>query len=513
MWMAATELQERQFADRMNKLKSLNAEAYNWLVGIPVQHWALCYDGGCRTTTNSSEAFNRKEVRSIPITALVRATFHRIVVLFERGRARATAELSNNHVFTEIVREEFEVRRCIESQGAWLWQPTGTIWGGIVRTHGQRRSPGGPFKGDVMHLWSISIWPLSLQSCQKGRMARTSVDSWVARFYRCDEMLQTSSGSFFPLGHKACWPPAPFTLYPNINRQNKRPGRPRSRRFVGEIDRSNPRRCGSCKQAGKNAYYKDCGEIVVFLILCISHVIPYFVLFRRFMFCISHVIINLRRMATDGMQPGPEIPSLLTLQHCHRSTPLWTDPTSTPLSGEFGVWSLPPICRRVFAYIERAELHLLYSCGRISLDHSLITALVERWRQETHTFHLRCGEATITLQDVSVLWGLRADGRPVIAPEHHRSSAQWVDYCLNFLGLRPSYAGRRHTFFSYQVKSNWKLHYSISSDGLLTGRWHPASSSLYYFSTTSWCHDRYSSEQVKAAVSATTGGFRWHCCI
>ncbi|KAL0340172.1 UNVERIFIED_CONTAM: Serine/threonine-protein phosphatase 7 long form [Sesamum radiatum] len=57
---------------------------------------------------------------------------------------------------------------------------------------------------------------------------------------------------------------------------------------------------------------------------------------------------------------------------------------------------------RVQQILHQIGFYGVYRCGRIQYDCHLITALVERWRSETHSFHFRVGEATITLQDVQV---------------------------------------------------------------------------------------------------------------
>ncbi|CAN1126478.1 Serine/threonine-protein phosphatase 7 long form homolog, partial [Linum perenne] len=64
----------------------------------------------------------------------------------------------------------------------------------------------------------------------------------------------------------------------------------------------------------------------------------------------------------------------------------------------------------------------------------LVTALLERCRPETNTFHLVSGEATITLEDVEILTGLPTQGLPVlVAPDKRSTSA----ICEQWLGVQP----------------------------------------------------------------------------
>ncbi|CAN1156413.1 Protein MAIN-LIKE 2 [Linum perenne] len=65
-------------------------------------------------------------------------------------------------------------------------------------------------------------------------------------------------------------------------------------------------------------------------------------------------------------------------------------------------------------YLARIGLNKLTACLDFSPDPELITALVERWRPETSTFHLYHGEVTITLEDVHFLTGLSVDGAYIL---------------------------------------------------------------------------------------------------
>ncbi|MFQ6634873.1 hypothetical protein Gotur_010507 [Gossypium turneri] len=65
------------------------------------------------------------------------------------------------------------------------------------------------------------------------------------------------------------------------------------------------------------------------------------------------------------------------------------------------------------SYLEQAGFGLAALIRSSDLRYDLLSALVERWRPETHTFHFPCGECTVTLEDVVMQLGLPIDGSPV----------------------------------------------------------------------------------------------------
>ncbi|CAK9166390.1 unnamed protein product [Ilex paraguariensis] len=146
------------------------------------------------------------------------------------------------------------------------------------------------------------------------------------------------------------------------------------------------------------------------------------------------------QLARDLVHAGPIDLSVLYLQAEHRSTTIWDGQDLPPLQcrrSEATLRRLHAPDDRVLRRVLRAGFYGIHRIGFIRLDWHLVTALIERWRVETHTFHLPVGEATITLQDIAVLLGLPIDGAPVTGDDAQRSVSQWQDICERLLGFRP----------------------------------------------------------------------------
>ena len=90
---------------------------------------------------------------------------------------------------------------------------------------------------------------------------------------------------------------------------------------------------------------------------------------------------------------------------------------------------------RIIPYLELTRLYDFHLVAYGRVDCAIITTLVERWRQETHTFHLPLGEATITLLDVALQTRLPIEGRAVCTGGRQLSG--WRDMVHRILGVRP----------------------------------------------------------------------------
>ncbi|MBA0705782.1 hypothetical protein Golax_017943, partial [Gossypium laxum] len=98
-------------------------------------------------------------------------------------------------------------------------------------------------------------------------------------------------------------------------------------------------------------------------------------------------------------------------------------------------------------YLREANFSHVAVVGRgCKLDSALVSALVERWRPETHTFHIPYSRCTITQEDMQLQLWLLVDGSVVIG---FVQAADWRGACCKLLGLVPE------TIYRGRIKTSW----------------------------------------------------------
>ncbi|KAH7850847.1 hypothetical protein Vadar_003676 [Vaccinium darrowii] len=142
---------------------------------------------------------------------------------------------------------------------------------------------------------------------------------------------------------------------------------------------------------------------------------------------------ELDRMCSPN--PGPGDLFVLTMQDRYRSK---------------HVWDADIPCEAIMVYVRKTNLEGLLRAPFVALDRALIIALVERWRPETHSFHLGPGKKTVTLQVVEVILGLPTKGEAVIESSDLKDIQQ---FCMRLLGKAPSKSNNE--FMGQKVTMKW----------------------------------------------------------
>ncbi|CAN1227630.1 Protein MAIN-LIKE 2 [Linum perenne] len=136
----------------------------------------------------------------------------------------------------------------------------------------------------------------------------------------------------------------------------------------------------------------------------------------------------------EGVRPQPGDCSLLWGENKHRATLVWRDPHACKALKLRQRSSCLEWSSEYEAFLRECRLLPVVRLLGFTPCKELVTALIERWRPETNTFHLIQGEATITLEDVEVLTGLPIDGVPVTVAVDRRDPGV---ICEELLGARP----------------------------------------------------------------------------
>ncbi|KAH1229452.1 Serine/threonine-protein phosphatase 7 long form [Glycine max] len=155
-----------------------------------------------------------------------------------------------------------------------------------------------------------------------------------------------------------------------------------------------------------------------------------------------------------NIKSGPIDTDVLWMQPKHVSEHVWNGEEERKLHIRRAVPTYQgeeQIPEQIFPFLQQSGFGWIIKMGYLKINASLISALIERWRPETHTFHMRCGECTITLQDVSVLLGISVDGLPLIGP----TNLDWADLCEELLGVRPQEGEIKGSV----VKLSWLAHH------------------------------------------------------
>nr|AAX96542.1 Transposable element protein, putative [Oryza sativa Japonica Group]ABA93228.1 Transposable element protein, putative, MuDR [Oryza sativa Japonica Group] len=401
-----------------------------WILHEPKEKWAKAYDtGGARygiMTTNLAEVYNwvMRGVRGQPLVGIVEFILHGTCRYFrDRFQAVLPSMPNNNILFGTFMQKKLEELRKKAIKHRALVQGTQQHRFEILC---QDKAGRGIYRKRVKQECVLKADGTCHCSCSKPKLlhrpcthviaaaAECGIPDavYVSQYFSKQAIYHTWSGEIYGFGIAREFTETNDEVLniPDPSKLQGKAGRRRTRRIRNDMDESEAgrvKRCSKCDERGHTYkhYPKDKEK-------------P------------SAAEAGLSGSAADRARPTEmarqDTPQLLdpAIDHRHRShlTAVQGAQLGTFRARTCGELltvhdsfverlreaGFLPMCRLVEAAAGHAD-----PARRWTVDRSLLAALVDRWRPETHTFHMSCGEVAPTLQDVSYLLGLPLTGDAV----------------------------------------------------------------------------------------------------
>ncbi|XP_019170722.1 PREDICTED: uncharacterized protein LOC109166252 [Ipomoea nil] len=258
---AGTTVTRDQFLQHMQAIQIKWPAAYTYLADIDVDKWTLSHDNGHRygiMTTNPSESLNNslKCCRMLPVTAIVRMTFHKLRTMFADRRTAGEGMQQHGLRFTTNITDDLSARNN-EASGASVQRFNDAlgIYGVALNTGYVSQSQQNHFQVNLTeHTCNCGLWNVNGLPCAHVIAACNyrgqGFGPLVPEVYSVENYRNCYVDNFYPVDERIqCI--GPVTCLPPISaRQPNQRGQRRTRRYPNEMDfgSNQSRRCRYCQR-------------------------------------------------------------------------------------------------------------------------------------------------------------------------------------------------------------------------------------------------------------------------